>query len=75
MDTAIKERILSDLEKVPDDRIPKVLRTLHELVLTLSASPAKPIDEPELAGLWKGAQIEEDLLEAAKAAVLCGKLS
>lgn len=66
MQSIYKEKILKEIEKIPDDRMSKLYRVIHLLVSELMPKPPKTGNRGSLKGVWKGSQIDESLFIEAK---------
>lgn len=58
-----KEKILKELEQLPETMMPKLYRVIHEL---LEAGVKTARKRGSLRGIWKGSQIDESLFVDAK---------
>lgn len=58
MQSMYKEKILKEIEKIPDDRMSKLYRVIHLLVSELMPKPPKTGNRGSLKGVWKGSQID-----------------
>ncbi|HAG51706.1 MAG: hypothetical protein A2X87_06820 [Deltaproteobacteria bacterium GWC2_42_51] len=61
-----KEKILKEIEKIPEDRMPKLYRVIHLLVSELIPETKKIGNRGSLKGVWKDSQIDESLFIEAK---------
>ncbi len=61
-----KEKILREIEKVPEDKIPKLYKLIHLLTNELMPETKKTGNRGSLKGIWKGSQIDESLVIEAK---------
>jgi mRNA-degrading endonuclease YafQ of YafQ-DinJ toxin-antitoxin module len=61
-----KERILREIERVPESKMPKLYRVIHLLATELMPETKKAAKRGSLKGIWKGAQIDESLFIEAK---------
>ena len=61
-----KEKILREIEKVPEDKMPKLLKIIHLLTTQTTPKRKKPGKRGSLKGIWKGSQIDESLFNEAK---------
>ena len=66
MISVYKEKILREIEKVPEDKIPKLLRIIHLLTTETTPRRKKTGKRGSLKGIWKGSQIDESLFNEAK---------
>ena len=65
MPSTYKEKILKEIEKIPENRIPKLYRVIHLLINELMPETRKG-NRGSLKGVWKNSQIEEALFIEAK---------
>lgn len=62
-----KQKILQEIEEVPEEMMPKLYRIIHLLATELVPKRKKTGNRGSLKGIWKGSQIDESLLlEATK---------
>jgi len=61
-----REKILKEIEKVPEDKIPRLLRMIHLLTTETTPKRKKPGKRGSLKGIWKRSQIDESLFDEAK---------
>ena len=61
-----KERILKEIEQVPEDKMPALYRVIHLLAAELMAETKKTGNRGSLKGIWKDSQVDESLLMEAK---------
>jgi len=61
-----KEKILREIEKVPEDKVPKLFRIIHLLATEIMPGTKKTGNHGSLKGIWKGSQIDEPLFNEAK---------
>ncbi len=66
MSLVYKEKILSDINDIPVDVLPKVYRIVHLLKKELVQTKNKPGNRGSLRGIWKGSEIDESLIDEAK---------
>jgi len=67
MQSTYKERLLKEIEGVPEEKISKLYKIIHILRVELLQKAKKPGIRGSLKGIWKGSQIEETLfLDAEK---------
>lgn len=66
MQTSYKEKILQEIEKIPDDKLGNVYKIIHLLTDEIIAGARKPGKRSSLRGIWKGSQIDDSLLTEAK---------
>ncbi len=61
-----KEKILKEVEQIPEDKMPKLYRIIHLLTSELIPKQKKTGKRGSLKGIWKGSQIDELLFIKAK---------
>jgi hypothetical protein len=61
-----KEKILKELELVPDEMMPKIYKIIHLLATELMPKTKDTGNRGSLKGIWKGSQIDESLFLEAK---------
>jgi len=61
-----KEKILKELEVVPEEMMPKLVKIIHLLVTELMPKTKDIGNRGSLKGIWKGRQIDESLFLEAK---------
>ena len=66
MHSIYKEKILNEIEKVPEDKIPRLLRIIHLLTSETVPKRKRSQNRGSLKGIWKGSQIDESLFIEAK---------
>jgi len=66
MQSTYKEKILKEIESIPNDRMPKLYRVIHLLVSELIPQTKKTGNRGSLKGVWKGSQVDESLFIEAK---------
>ena len=66
MSQVYKEKILSDINDIPVDVLPKVYRIVHLLKKELVQTKSKPGNRGSLRGIWKGSEIDDSLIDEAK---------
>jgi hypothetical protein len=59
-----KEKILKEIEQVPEDKMPILYRVIHLLATELMTE--RTGNRGSLKGIWKDSQIDESLLMEAK---------
>jgi len=60
------EKILKDIEEVPEDKKPILYKIIHLLVKELTPVSKITKKRGSLKGIWKGSQIDESLFTKAK---------
>jgi hypothetical protein len=66
MSQVYKEKILSDIDDIPVDVLPKLYRIVHLLKKEQVHTEGKPGNRGSLRGIWKGIAIDESLFDEAK---------
>lgn len=64
--TSYKEKILQEIEKIPDDKLGNIYKIIHLLTGEITAGAKKTGTRASLRGIWKGSQIDESLFTEAK---------
>lgn len=60
------EKILKDIEEVPEDKKPILYKIIHLLVKELTPVSKEIKKRGSLKGIWKDSQIDESLFAKAK---------
>ena len=66
MASSYKKKILKEIEKIPDERIPRLYKVIHLLTTELISKTKKTGNRGSLKGIWKGSKIDESLLLKAR---------
>ena len=66
MSSSYKERLLKEIEDIPEGMMPKLYKIIHLLKLELMPGTRKSPVRSSLKGIWKGSQIDESLFLEAK---------
>lgn len=66
MSTTYKDKILKDIEGIPEDKMPQLYRIIHLIASEFTSTIKKEGNRGTLRGLWKGSQIDESLFLEAK---------
>ncbi|GBD98089.1 hypothetical protein BMS3Abin07_00097 [bacterium BMS3Abin07] len=66
MPLTYKDKILKELEEIPEEKMPKIYRIIHLLIAELESKTKKAGNRGSLKGIWKGCQIDEVLFHDAK---------
>ena len=66
MSSAYKEKIIKEIEKIPESKMPKLYKVIHLLATELMPKAKKTGNRGSLKGIWKGSQIDESLFAEAK---------
>jgi len=64
--SSYKEKILKELEVVPEEMMPKIYKIIHLLATELMPKTKVTGNRGSLKGIWKGSQIDESLFFEAK---------
>jgi hypothetical protein len=64
--TGYKEKILQDIEKIPESKLPNVYKIIHLLTGEITSGAKKAGKSASLRGIWKGSQIDDSLFSEAK---------
>jgi mRNA-degrading endonuclease YafQ of YafQ-DinJ toxin-antitoxin module len=59
-----KEKILKDMEKIPESKLPTIYMIIHILINELALEKSKK--RASLKGIWKGIKIDDSLINDAK---------
>jgi len=59
-----KEKILKDIEKIPESKLHTIYMIVHILINELTTD--KPKKRASLKGIWKGIKIDDSLINEAK---------
>ena len=66
MQTSYKEKILKEIEKIPDDKLGNIYKIIHLLTAEITSGVKKTGKRVSLRGIWKGSQIDDSLFTEAK---------
>lgn len=66
MQTSYKEKILKEIEKIPDDKLGNIYKIIHLLTAEITSAVKKTGKRVSLRGIWKGSQIDDSLFTEAK---------
>jgi len=66
MSSTYKEKLLKEIEEIPEEMMPKFYRVIHILRAELTPKMEKSEIRGSLRGIWKGSQIDETLFLEAK---------
>ena len=69
MASAFKEKILEELDSVPEDMLPKLYKIIHLLTSELVQKEKQTKKRGSLHGIWKNSEIDESLLLEAKKSI------
>lgn len=66
MQTTYKEKILQEIEKIPEDKLANMYRIIHLLAVEITSGAKKTGKRISLKGIWKGSQIDDAIFDEAK---------
>lgn len=66
MHSTYKERIIKELGRVPEEKMPKLYKVIHQIISEFISEVKKPGRRGSLKGLWKGSKIDDSLFSEAK---------
>ena len=66
MASPYKKKILKEIEKIPDEKIPRLYKVIHLLTAELILKTKRTGNRGSLKGIWKGSDIDESLLIKAR---------
>jgi len=66
MPSIYKERLLKEIEGIPEEKVSKLYKIIHILRAELMQTSEKSQVRGSLKGIWKGSQIDESLFVEAK---------
>lgn len=66
MSSTYKDRLLKEIEEIPEGMMPKLYKIIHLLKIELMPGTRKSPVRSSLKGIWKGSQIDESLFHEAK---------
>lgn len=66
MQTSYKEKIMQEIEKIPDDKLGNVYKIIHLLTGEITAGAIKTGKRASLRGIWKGSQIDDSLFTESR---------
>lgn len=69
MEATYKERMLKEIEQIPEEKMPKLYRIIHLLSAELISKTKKTENRGSLKGIWKGSKINESLFVEAKKSI------
>ncbi|MCR4320977.1 MAG: hypothetical protein NUV74_11660 [Candidatus Brocadiaceae bacterium] len=61
-----KKRIIKELGRVPEEKMPKLYKVIHQITSEFISKAKKPGKRGSLKGLWKGSSIGDSLFFEAK---------
>jgi len=66
MESIYKEKLLQEIEELPDEVVPNFYRIIHLLKNELLLKTEKLRNRGSLKGIWKGYHIDEEIFFEAK---------
>ncbi len=66
MPATYKEKLLKEIEGLPEQKISKLYKIVHILKAELMQKEKRPRIRGSLKGIWKGSQIDESLFAEAR---------
>jgi hypothetical protein len=66
MQTSYREKILKEIDKIPDDKIGNLYKIIHLLAAEITSGSKKTGKKGSLKGIWRGSQIDDSLFAEAK---------
>ncbi len=69
MATIYKKKILKEIETIPEKHLKSIYNIIHLFKNELNITTKKYAKTKTLAGIWKGSQIDEELIGEAKKSV------
>jgi len=66
MASTYKERVLREIEEIPEEMMPKIYRIIRILKMELIPKTKKIGIRGSLRGVWKGSQIDEAIFLESK---------
>ncbi len=66
MSPTYKEKLLKEIEKIPEEMMPKAYRIIHILKTELIPKVKKAGIRGSLKGIWKGSEVDEALFMEPK---------
>ena len=66
MASPYKKKILEEIKKIPDEKIPRLYKVIHLLTTELISKTKRTGNRGSLKGIWKGSDIDESLLIKAR---------
>ena len=61
-----KEKILNEIEKIPDNKLGNIYKIIHLFSEGISTDKKQTEKRASLKGIWKGSRIDESLFNRAK---------
>ena len=69
MISTYKEKLIQEIETIPEEMIPQFYRIINVLKKELVIKPQPVNNKQTLRGIWKGSKISNNLIEQAKGSV------
>jgi len=66
MDAIYKEKLLREIDDLPDEIVPVFYRMIHQIKNKLMLKTEKSGNRGSLKGIWKGSKIDEAMFAEAK---------
>lgn len=66
MQTNYKEKILQEIEKIPEDKLANMYKIIHLLTGEITSGAKKTGKKVSLKGIWKGSLIDDSMFAEAK---------
>jgi len=66
MQTNYKEKILQEIEKIPEDKLANMYKIIHLLAVEITSGAKKTGKKVSLKGIWKGSLIDDSMFAEAK---------
>ena len=66
MQVDYKKKILQEIYKIPDEKLPNMYKIIHLLAGELTTVTKKKGKRVSLKGIWKGSLIDDSLFSEAK---------
>ena len=66
MESIYKEKLLQEIEELPDEIVPNLYRVIHVLKNELMPKTEKYRNSGSLKGIWKGSRIDDEMFTEAK---------
>ena len=64
-----KEKLIQEIETIPDEMIPQFYRIINVLKNEIVNKPQPVNDKQTLRGIWRGSKIKNNLIKQAKDSV------
>ena len=69
MATIYKKKIFKEIDTIPEKHLKSIYNIIHLFKSELNMATKKNVKTETLAGIWKGSQIDEELIGEAKKSV------